>query len=173
MEGLKKQITKKEMVVREGTDKSAKGCGRYAAFPLEVVAISAKGLTAMDDDGKSDPYLEMKLRRVVDGKIVTAHPRPQNQVTPCARKTLTPEWNSKHVFSTSGDDALHCFCYDKDVKGKDLLGKFTVKMTELDLKPGDKPVKKTLKLEGELDIGGGKTKPATGTVDVTFAIPKA
>eukprot|EP01062_Namystynia_karyoxenos_P016435 TRINITY_DN159_c0_g1_i1.p1 TRINITY_DN159_c0_g1~~TRINITY_DN159_c0_g1_i1.p1 ORF type:complete len:1015 (+),score=325.23 TRINITY_DN159_c0_g1_i1:85-3045(+) len=169
-DGLKKVLTKEEREVRVASE-GAKGCAKFASFPLEVGCISGKGLAAMDDDGKSDPYLEIKLRSIRHGVISSGHPRPQLQVSSCKEKTLTPQWGDKLTYSCSGDDALHVTCYDKDTKGKDFMGQFTVVLAELDLEPGGKPIKKTFELTGEIEQQG-KQVPTKGSIDLSFCIPK-
>eukprot|EP01065_Artemidia_motanka_P005508 TRINITY_DN12651_c0_g2_i1.p1 TRINITY_DN12651_c0_g2~~TRINITY_DN12651_c0_g2_i1.p1 ORF type:complete len:820 (+),score=278.50 TRINITY_DN12651_c0_g2_i1:70-2460(+) len=168
-EGLKKVLTKQEKEVKMAG--SGKGCGRFASFPLEVHAIGGSGMAAMDDDGTSDPYLEMKLRACRGGRVTTGHPRPQSQVTQAKDKTLKPKWDEKLMFSCSGDDALLVTCYDKDTKGKDFMGQVLVMMTDLDLEPGGKPFRRTFDLTGDLDHDGKKS-PAKGTIELAFSIPK-
>merc|ERR1739848_256695 len=113
--------------------KDAKGGGKYASFPLEITCVSAKGLPAMDDNGECDPYLEIKLRSIVDGQIMPGHPRPQGQVCMFKDATRSPTWGDKLQYSVAGDDAIYVVCYDEDTKGKDFIGEFTVLATDLDL----------------------------------------
>ncbi|KAJ9450068.1 Calpain-type cysteine protease DEK1 [Diplonema papillatum] len=171
----KRVLTAKEMEVKKNPKAAAsdKGCGQYCSFPLEVTAIAAKGLPAMDDNGKSDPYLEMKLRLMRSGNMQNAHHKPQTQFTAAIDGTLDPKWGSKHPFSCAGDDALHVICYDKDTKGKDYIGEFHVVLADLDLKVGGAPVKKTFKLTGEIEVAPHKMAKTKGEVELAFSIPAA
>ena len=77
--GTKRVLTAKEKVLKKNP-KGGKGLTQWANFPLEVTAIGGKNLSAMDDNGQSDPYLEMRLRGMKDGKLTTSHTKPQTQV---------------------------------------------------------------------------------------------
>ena len=52
------------------------------------------------------------------------------------------------------------------------MGEFHIVLGDLDLKEGDKGVKKTFKVTGELDLGKGKTGQAKGEIELALAVPK-
>eukprot|EP01064_Diplonema_japonicum_P029309 TRINITY_DN4707_c2_g2_i1.p1 TRINITY_DN4707_c2_g2~~TRINITY_DN4707_c2_g2_i1.p1 ORF type:complete len:976 (+),score=241.37 TRINITY_DN4707_c2_g2_i1:55-2928(+) len=169
----KRVLTAKEKEIKKNPSGSYKGLAQYISFPLDVLAVSGKGLPVMDDTGSSDPYLEIKLRSMQNGKIQNSHTKPQSQVTPAIDSNLNPKWNCKLPFSCSGDDVLHVVCYDKDTKGKDYMGEFHVVLGDLDLSPGAAAVKKTYKLTGEIEPSPNKKVATKGEIDLAFSIPKA
>ena len=168
----KRVLTDKEKkLTKNPASKGKSTLEQYASFPLEVTAICGKGLPALDDCGKSDPFLELRLRSLVDGVVQNSHTKPQTQFSTCIEKTLAPRWNTKHQFSCSGDDVLQIVCYDRDTKGKDFMGEFNVFLHEMSLEPGA-TVKKSFKLTGEIDIAPHKKGPTKGDIELSFTLMK-
>jgi Ca2+-dependent lipid-binding protein len=99
---------------------------------LKVRAIEAKDIVAKDTNGKSDPYLALR----VDGKTFS-----KTKVKP---KTLNPVWNEDLGASVSKAKKIDLIVYDKDVMLDEVCGLVSLKSTDisseevdvwLDLKP--------------------------------------
>ena len=87
---------------------------------LHVKAVEANGVPVMDNVGKSDPYLVLKLSTT-----------SQTWKTKWIKNTYDPVWNQEfHLPITSGlTDELTIECWDHDVGKDDFICsmKFTVK----------------------------------------------
>ena len=78
----------------------------------------------MDSNGKSDPYVSLKI-----GKAV--------KHTKSIRKTLAPTWKERfefNVMNPTKESKLQVSVYDKDIIGADdLMGRAEVNLLSLDL----------------------------------------
>jgi phosphatidylserine decarboxylase len=95
---------------------------QFEPYHLKVEVFEARDLLPKDFNGKSDPYVVVKLGRQ----------RHQTSVIP---KTLNPNWGGL-IFEFEVDDPtdfLYISVWDKDIIGKDFLGK--TKFPLIDLLP--------------------------------------
>jgi len=95
---------------------------QFQAYHLKVEVYEARNLVSKDFNGKSDPYAVLKLGR-------------QKQQTAVIPKTLNPNWGGLAFEFEVHDptDFLYVSVWDKDMIGKDFLGK--VKFPLIDLLP--------------------------------------
>ncbi|KAL6453234.1 TCB1 Tricalbin-1 [Candida maltosa Xu316] len=96
---------------------------------LTVEIEKAAGLPSADSNGKSDPFVELKLN---------SEKEPFTK-TKTMKKTLDPVWNHTATVETANlyDSVLHLVCYDWDMADKnDLLGVGQVHLSDYDLKQG-------------------------------------
>eukprot|EP00762_Andalucia_godoyi_P001530 ANDGO_00237.mRNA.1 77 kDa echinoderm microtubule-associated protein len=85
-----------------------------------IIIKEARGLTAADDSGKSDPYVVVKLNGTIVGK------------TKPVAQTLSPVWDYTANVASFAAGTIQFDVYDKDEVGKDdRLGSAVVKTREL------------------------------------------
>eukprot|EP01061_Rhynchopus_euleeides_P018486 TRINITY_DN30608_c0_g1_i1.p1 TRINITY_DN30608_c0_g1~~TRINITY_DN30608_c0_g1_i1.p1 ORF type:complete len:807 (+),score=346.30 TRINITY_DN30608_c0_g1_i1:88-2508(+) len=130
---------------------------------INVRVIKGKGLVSMDSNGLSDPFCELKLREVKEGKVQPSHPNPQKKVTKVIPETLDPVWDEQFTFLVPGSDCLRVSIFDKDIVGKDNMGRVDLVMPNLIPKLAKdkeyvssytvKPIKAKDTVSGTVDIG--------------------
>lgn len=89
-------------------------------YHLKVEVKEARDLVSRDINGKSDPFVVLKLGRI----------KQQTSVIP---KTLNPNWGGlTFEFDVENPtDILHISVWDKDMIGKDFLGKMNFPLIDL------------------------------------------
>ena len=113
---------------------SAKGGGgaapenaaaEHAPVMLQVQAIGARQLKAMDRNGLSDPYLKLQIGN-------STHKRQKCQ-TKIVKKNLNPEWNETfELLVTDVNDVLKVSIFDSDLFGSDdLIGHTLLPLSEI------------------------------------------
>mmetsp|Transcript_7321 Transcript_7321/g.18509 ORF Transcript_7321/g.18509 Transcript_7321/m.18509 type:complete len:327 (+) Transcript_7321:82-1062(+) len=109
-----------------GDSKGPEGPDRNTG-QIEIEIVEAQNLMAADLNGKSDPYVVVKL--LESGKVVA------KQQTPVIKKTLDPVWRHTMVFDVVNPElALFQFdVFDKDLVGSDEIGKISYSANQLDL----------------------------------------
>ncbi|KAI5517567.1 C2 domain-containing protein family [Trichomonas vaginalis G3] len=121
---------------------------------LDATVVDAKDLAAMDLNGKSDPYVILKLNK-----------NGQPQKTEVIKKTKNPVWNQTFNFELvdKKTDVLIVECYDWDEKNaNDLIGNGEVKLADYGL---DSPISVSVELKKE---GGFRSK--RGTVNLKLLL---
>eukprot|EP01064_Diplonema_japonicum_P011744 TRINITY_DN19195_c0_g2_i1.p1 TRINITY_DN19195_c0_g2~~TRINITY_DN19195_c0_g2_i1.p1 ORF type:complete len:795 (+),score=182.23 TRINITY_DN19195_c0_g2_i1:73-2457(+) len=102
-----------------------------AAVQIKVTLYSGSDLISMDSNGLSDPFCEVKLREIKDGRVGASHPNPQKKVSKVIPKTLNPEWRESFTFLVPSSDCVRVSIFDKDLIGKDNMGRIDLKMPDL------------------------------------------
>ena len=176
--GAKKEINEKTLteaavrVKQNATRKEGKAVKISGSSPAPTQAdsvkinlrvIRGKGLVSMDSNGLSDPFCEIKLREVKAGKVQASHPNPQKKVTKVIPETLDPVWEEQFAFLVPTSDVLRVSIFDKDIVGKDNMGRVDLNFVSLmpKLKKGVeykashtvKPIKAKDPVSGSLDLG--------------------
>lgn len=92
---------------------------------LQVRAIAARRLKAMDRNGFSDPYLKMQIGNGADKR--------QRCQTKVVKKNLNPEWHETfELLVTDVNDVLKVSVFDSDLIGSDdLIGHTLLPLSEL------------------------------------------
>eukprot|EP00993_Chasmostoma_nieuportense_P002957 NODE_3709_length_916_cov_70.647655_g3557_i0.p1 GENE.NODE_3709_length_916_cov_70.647655_g3557_i0~~NODE_3709_length_916_cov_70.647655_g3557_i0.p1 ORF type:complete len:284 (+),score=67.47 NODE_3709_length_916_cov_70.647655_g3557_i0:58-852(+) len=90
-----------------------------SAGTLRIKVLQATGLKDTDIMGLPDPYVLLKLG-------------DEKKKTTIKNSTTDPIWNEEFYFSSaSADQLLHIEIFDKDIVGKDSMGKATVPLSGL------------------------------------------
>lgn len=85
---------------------------------LTVRVLQARGLKAADDDGTSDPFVEVSIRDAANKELL-------EEKTKTKKNTLTPEWNQIFTFPidpAAGHTTLRLMVRDKDRLKSQFLG---------------------------------------------------
>ena len=133
------------------------------SYKINLRLIKGTGLVSMDSNGLSDPFCEVKLREVKDGKAMPSHPSPQKKVSKVIPETLNPVWEEQYLFLVPSTDCVRVSIFDKDLVGKDNMGRVDLLMPKLvdKLREGKeyvatytvKPIKAKDPVSGTVDIG--------------------
>ncbi|KAJ9442516.1 Calpain-type cysteine protease DEK1 [Diplonema papillatum] len=136
---------------------------RADAVTVKIRLVSGAGLVAMDSNGLSDPFCEVKLREVVNGKVGSSHPNPQKKVTRVVPETLDPKWDETFTLLVPTTDCVRISIFDKDIIGKDNMGRVDLllpsllpKLSTTDELVSDYPVcpiKQGDKVSGKVKVG--------------------
>ncbi|ESP01610.1 hypothetical protein LOTGIDRAFT_238227 [Lottia gigantea] len=87
---------------------------------VELTILQGKDLVAMDRNGYSDPFCVVLLDK---NKVFT---------TGVKKKTLFPKWNETVTIELPSDKSeIEIDVYDKDILGKDFMGKLFVELDKL------------------------------------------
>ncbi|ORX87751.1 hypothetical protein BCR32DRAFT_215001 [Anaeromyces robustus] len=109
---------------------------QFQSYHLKVEVFEARDLLSKDFNGKSDPYVVLKLGR-------------QKHQTSVIPKTLNPNWGGL-IFEFEVDDPtdfLNISVWDKDMIGKDFLGK--TRFPLIDLLPKEEGSRNVVMFEDE------------------------
>eukprot|EP01062_Namystynia_karyoxenos_P055010 TRINITY_DN4568_c0_g1_i1.p1 TRINITY_DN4568_c0_g1~~TRINITY_DN4568_c0_g1_i1.p1 ORF type:complete len:1048 (+),score=367.34 TRINITY_DN4568_c0_g1_i1:351-3146(+) len=96
--------------------------------PVRVKVYRARGLCAKMCH---QPFCEVKLRAVVDGKVTPDHKHPQKHTTKVIKGTTDPVFDESFIMRVCEQDALRISLFSKATMGKDYLGKVDVMMGEV------------------------------------------
>ena len=94
---------------------------------MKVTVVKARDLLAMDDDGTSDPFVEVSIRDDEKNSLLEEKTRTK-------KNTLTPEWNADFTFdvdSSAGHSQFRCMVRDKDKVKSQFMGDLRVPLYDL------------------------------------------
>jgi len=151
-------VRKKEMASKKAGDNALAGAGC-----LTVTVLRAKDLAAMDDNGKSDPFVK-----------ITASFCGQTFQTHTIKKTLEPVWNESFplfVGALEPNASVTLNLFDRDLIGADFLGCVTVPMAKL-LSVDTDFVQEWFTLEKEPTKTFNKGPKNPATIELKFHYPK-
>ena len=162
----KAAVSAKQNEKRKVTKSPAKGAVapvKSGSIKIKLSLSCGKDLVSMDSNGLSDPFCEIKLRAIKNGKVTPSHPNPQKQVSKIIWESLNPIWNEEFTFLVPVSDCIRVSIFDKDIVGKDNMGKVDLQIPELvsTLNEGAlfkskypvTPTKRGDKVSGYLEIG--------------------
>eukprot|EP01119_Soliformovum_irregulare_P003457 TRINITY_DN1398_c1_g1_i2.p1 TRINITY_DN1398_c1_g1~~TRINITY_DN1398_c1_g1_i2.p1 ORF type:complete len:723 (+),score=207.24 TRINITY_DN1398_c1_g1_i2:200-2170(+) len=142
---------KKEVLTKEHL------LGRGTAFTIYVHIIEGKNLVARDMSGKSDPYVQIEVKREGSKDV-----RSQLKRSRHVDQTLNPAWNDTLWFEVRSGDVLAVECFDRDtLRGIEVRSE---SMGKLEI-PVDKYLKGELSGTVDLPLTGNKI---TGTIKFAF-----